>query len=82
VKLDVNQTLTQNLTLQVGASTDTVTVSADSAAVMVQRSIVPCGTTNLFTIARVIPAVFRQPCARLSRRTLVCVTVWGMGTAV
>src|SRR5580658_9617801 len=44
VKLDVNQTLTQNLTLQVGASTDTVTVAADSVAVMVQRSTTELGT--------------------------------------
>jgi len=37
-KLDVNQTMTQNISLQVGASTETVTVSAESVAVMVQRS--------------------------------------------
>ena len=44
-KLDVNQNLTENLTLQVGASTDTVTVSADSVGVMVQRASTELGTT-------------------------------------
>ena len=44
-KLDVNQTLTENITLQVGASTETVTVSADSVGVMVQRASTELGTT-------------------------------------
>ncbi len=44
-KLDVNQTLTQKITLQVGASTETVTVSADTVAVMIQRSSTELGTT-------------------------------------
>src|SRR5580698_2474020 len=44
-KLDVNQTLTQNLHMEVGASTDTVTVSADSVSVMIQRSSTELGTT-------------------------------------
>ena len=44
-KLDVNQTLTENITLQVGSSTETVTVSADSVAVMIQRSTTEMGTT-------------------------------------
>jgi len=44
-KLDVNQTLTERLTMQVGASSETVTVSADSIGVMVQRSSTELGTT-------------------------------------
>ncbi len=44
-KLDVNQTLTQKITLEVGSSSETVTVSADSIAVMVQRSSTELGTT-------------------------------------
>jgi hypothetical protein len=44
-KLDVNQTLTQKITLDVGSSTETVTVSADSIGVMVQRASTELGTT-------------------------------------
>ncbi len=44
-KLDVNQTLTQTITLQLGSSADTITVSADSVAVMIQRSTTEMGTT-------------------------------------
>ncbi len=44
-KLDVNQTLTEKITLQIGASTETVTVSADSVGVMVQRASTELGTT-------------------------------------
>ncbi len=44
-KLDVNQTLTQNISMEVGSSTDTVTVSAESVAVMIQRSTTEMGTT-------------------------------------
>src|SRR5207248_7104932 len=44
-KLDVNQTLTQTITLAVGSSTDIVNVSADSVEVMVQRSSTELGTT-------------------------------------
>jgi len=44
-KLDVNQTLTQKITLDVGASTETVTVSAESVGVMIQRSTTEMGTT-------------------------------------
>src|SRR5580658_8408319 len=42
--LDVNQTLTQTLTLQLGASTETVTVSAESVGVMLQRASTELGT--------------------------------------
>ncbi len=44
-KLDVNQTLTEKLTLQVGETTETVTVSADSLGVMIQRASTELGTT-------------------------------------
>jgi hypothetical protein len=44
-KLDVNQTLAENLRLEVGASTETVTVSADSVGLMVQRATTELGTT-------------------------------------
>src|ERR1700693_5720525 len=44
-KLDVNQTLTEKIGLEVGASTETVTVSADSVGVMVQRATTELGTT-------------------------------------
>ena len=44
-KLDVNQTLTQTITLSVGSSTETVTISADAVDVMVQRSSTELGTT-------------------------------------
>lgn len=44
-KLDVNQTLTENLALQVGESTQTVTVSAESVGVMVQRATTELGMT-------------------------------------
>jgi len=44
-KLDVNQTLTENITLQVGATTETVEVSAESVAVMLQRSSTELGIT-------------------------------------
>jgi len=44
-KLDVNQTMTQTINLQVGTSTETVTVSAESVAVMTQRSTTELGTT-------------------------------------
>ena len=44
-KLDVNQTLTQTITLTVGSSTETVTISADAVDVMVQRSSTELGTT-------------------------------------
>jgi hypothetical protein len=44
-KLDVNQTLTQKISLEVGATSETVTVSADSVAVMIQRSTTELGTT-------------------------------------
>jgi len=44
-KLDVNQILNEKITLEVGAATDTVTVSADSLAVMVQRASTELGTT-------------------------------------
>jgi len=43
-KLDVNQILTQNITLQIGSSSETVTVSADSVGVMVQRASTELGT--------------------------------------
>ncbi|MGA7239014.1 MAG: TonB-dependent receptor [Bryobacteraceae bacterium] len=44
-KLDVNQTLTQKITMQVGSSSETVTVSAESVAVMLQRASTELGTT-------------------------------------
>jgi hypothetical protein len=44
-KLDVNQTLTQKLVLQVGDVSDTVTVSAESVGVMLQRASTELGTT-------------------------------------
>ncbi len=44
-RLDVNQTLTQTITLQVGSPTETVTVSENSVEVMVQRSTTELGTT-------------------------------------
>lgn len=44
-KLDVNQTLTQTIALQVGATSDTVTISAESIGVMLQRSSTELGTT-------------------------------------
>lgn len=44
-KLDVNQTLTERIKLEVGSSTETVTVSADMVGVMIQRSSTELGTT-------------------------------------
>jgi hypothetical protein len=44
-KLDVNQTLTQKIAMEVGSTSETVTVSADSVAVMLQRSSTEMGTT-------------------------------------
>jgi hypothetical protein len=44
-KLDVNQILTENIPLQIGATSDTVTVSAESIGVMLQRSSTELGTT-------------------------------------
>ena len=44
-KLDVNQTLSQNITLQVGATSETVTVNADAVGVMIQRASTELGTT-------------------------------------
>jgi hypothetical protein len=44
-KLDVNQTFTEKVTMEVGASTETITVNADSVEVMVQRSTTELGTT-------------------------------------
>jgi len=44
-KLDVNQTLTEKITLEVGATSETVTVSAESVGVMVQRASTELGTT-------------------------------------
>lgn len=43
-KLDVNQTFTQTITLDVGSTTETVEVSAGSVEVMVQRSSTELGT--------------------------------------
>ena len=54
-KLDVNQTLTENLALQVGESTQTVTVSAESVGVMVQRSTTELGTTFDEKMAHELP---------------------------
>ncbi|HEY6467060.1 MAG TPA: TonB-dependent receptor [Candidatus Acidoferrales bacterium] len=42
--LDVNQTLTQNITLEVGAVSETVTVSSSSIAQMIQSSSTELGT--------------------------------------
>ncbi|HEX4807887.1 MAG TPA: carboxypeptidase-like regulatory domain-containing protein [Bryobacteraceae bacterium] len=44
-KLDVNQTLTQKITLEVGSTSDTVTVNADAVGVMIQRASTELGTT-------------------------------------
>ncbi len=44
-KLDVNQTLTEKIALDVGSSTETVTVSAESIGVMLQRASTELGTT-------------------------------------
>jgi hypothetical protein len=43
-KLDVNQTLTEKITLDVGSTSETVEVSAGSVEVMVQRSSTELGT--------------------------------------
>lgn len=44
-KLDVNQTLTQTITLALGSVAETVTINADAIEVMVQRSSTELGTT-------------------------------------
>ncbi|MGO9255928.1 MAG: TonB-dependent receptor domain-containing protein [Bryobacteraceae bacterium] len=44
-KLEVNQTLTENVTLQLGSSTETVEVNANSVEVMIQTSSTELGTT-------------------------------------
>jgi hypothetical protein len=44
-KLDVNQTLTQKITLQIGSSSETITVNADAVGVMIQRASTELGTT-------------------------------------
>jgi hypothetical protein len=44
-KLDVNQTLTQTITLALGSVAETVTISADAVELMVQRSSTELGTT-------------------------------------
>ncbi|HLH20856.1 MAG TPA: TonB-dependent receptor [Bryobacteraceae bacterium] len=54
-KLDVNQTLTENVTMNVGATTETVTVSADAVSVMVQRSSTELGTTFDETLVHELP---------------------------
>lgn len=43
--LDVNQTLTQRITLEVGATSQTVTVNADAVDTMIQRASTELGTT-------------------------------------
>ncbi|MDR3701254.1 MAG: TonB-dependent receptor [Candidatus Sulfopaludibacter sp.] len=54
-KLDVNQTLTEKITLEVGATSETVTVSAESVAVMVQRASTELGTTIDETMVHELP---------------------------
>ena len=54
-KLDVNQTLTQTITLSVGSSTETVTISADAVDVMVQRSSTELGTTITEAMVHELP---------------------------
>src|SRR5579872_4995770 len=44
-KLDVNQTLTERIVLEVGSAAETVTVSAESVGVMLQRATTELGTT-------------------------------------
>src|SRR5215469_2769776 len=44
-ELQVNQTLAQNLTLQVGATTETVEVTASSVAAQIQAASTELGTT-------------------------------------
>jgi hypothetical protein len=45
LKLDVNQTLTEKIVLEIGSSLETVTVSAESVGVMLQRATTELGTT-------------------------------------
>ncbi|HUK17781.1 MAG TPA: TonB-dependent receptor [Bryobacteraceae bacterium] len=54
-KLDVNQTLTQKITMEVGATSETVEVSADSVTVMVQRASTELGTTFDETMVHELP---------------------------
>src|SRR5215472_15022497 len=54
-KLDVNQTLTQTITLALGSSTETVTISAEAMDVMVQRSSTELGTTITETMVHEVP---------------------------
>ena len=54
-KLDVNQTLTQQITMEVGASSETVTVSENAVAVMVQRASTELGTTIDETAVHELP---------------------------
>ncbi len=44
-KLDVNQTLTQQIRLEVGTPTETVSVSANAVSVMIHRASTELGTT-------------------------------------
>src|SRR5580700_2962520 len=44
-KLDVNQNLTERIVLEVGSAAETVTVSAESVGVMLQRATTELGTT-------------------------------------
>ena len=54
-KLDVNQTLTQKIVMEVGAASETVEVSADSVTVMVQRASTELGTTFDETMVHELP---------------------------
>ena len=54
-KLDVNQTLTEKIEMQVGATSETVTVSAESVEVMTQRSSAELGTTLDETMIHELP---------------------------
>ncbi|MBV9268069.1 MAG: carboxypeptidase regulatory-like domain-containing protein, partial [Acidobacteriaceae bacterium] len=53
--LEVNQTLTQKITMQVGSITETVTVSADAVGVMIQRASTELGTTLDETAVHELP---------------------------
>ena len=44
-KLDVNQTLTDKISMEVGATSETVTVNANTVSVMLQRASTELGTT-------------------------------------
>ncbi|HZS56174.1 MAG TPA: TonB-dependent receptor [Bryobacteraceae bacterium] len=54
-KLDVNQTLSQKITLDIGSTSETVTVNADAVGVMIQRASTELGTTLDETAVHELP---------------------------